>query len=264
MAFFYSSALPLCQLCHSTTMSSGASLPKSSSPSCATKRQISTVYDSQPQSFFLSRLPTEIRLQIYQLLLTLPPDFFNPLLRSLISQNHYSSYLLPSIPLFPSLLLVCRQIYAEAHAIPYTSHQFSAHQTLLTKMPYLVNPSRPILSPPTDPETGHPLIRRWHVLVRLDTDPRFTALQAKEAFSNAEELEIEVWKAMYGADTGYDVLKTFAEIRGVKRARVTGRCDDSLKRWLEKLLVQEEGTEAEEWRECDGDEETRLWELSNR
>ncbi|KAJ5050496.1 uncharacterized protein L3040_002375 [Drepanopeziza brunnea f. sp. 'multigermtubi'] len=65
------------------------------------------------------------------------------------------------------------------------------------------------------------LIRRFHIRVRLDCDPNFSAKKATESFTGMEELTIEVFQAQFGG-SDYEVLTLFEDIRGVKRARVYG------------------------------------------
>ena len=59
------------------------------------------------------------------------------------------------------------------------------------------------------------LISRWTLTLRLDTDPRFSAQAAKEAFSGAEFFELRVWQSMFDG-CGAGVLKLFMGVRGVK------------------------------------------------
>ena len=61
--------------------------------------------------------------------------------------------------------------------------------------------------------------------MRLDTDPRFTAMQVEESFTGVEELDIEVFQSMY-ASCDFNVLKLFEGVRGVSRAMVRGSVGD--------------------------------------
>ncbi|KAF1345688.1 hypothetical protein BDV97DRAFT_26529 [Delphinella strobiligena] len=76
----------------------------------------------------------------------------------------------------------------------YAANTFAAHSSLLSSMPYLIHPSRPVVSGP-----GLRKIRKWYISVRLDVDPKFDAQKVKEAFSGAEELEIDVYQPSYGS-----------------------------------------------------------------
>lgn len=184
---------------------------------------------TQPTSGFLA-LPGELRNTIYALVLT-PP--YIPHLRSLATRGLCSDYVLPSLNLSPGLLRTCRQIHDEAASILYGTNQFASHPSLLTAMPYLVSPRRPIIEGP-----GRSKITRWYIHLRLDVDPRFSAEQLQEAFSGVAELEIEVFQPSYGyGDIG--ALKLFEGIRGVGVAKVTGGSglDVQYARWLERELM---------------------------
>lgn len=79
--------------------------------------------------------------------------------------------------------------------------------------------------------------------MRLDVDPKFDAEQATKAFSGAEELEIDVFQAMYGS-CDFSVLRLFDQVRGVGKATVscsTG-CEDYA-RWLEAAMTMPVGTD---------------------
>ncbi|KAI4857897.1 hypothetical protein E4T45_00597 [Aureobasidium sp. EXF-8846] len=81
-------------------------------------------------------------------------------------------------------------------------------------------------------------IKRWYIYLRLDIDARFTAEQLEQAFSDAEELEIEYFQPAYGyGDNG--TLKLFEGIRGVGLAKVIGGsgCDAEYARSLEAMLM---------------------------
>ncbi|KAF2104919.1 hypothetical protein NA57DRAFT_51711 [Rhizodiscina lignyota] len=184
-------------------------------------------YEPQPQSRLLS-LPTEIRLEIYYHLLILPSDL-PPSLRTLAGRNHLSSYLYklsssssdhpnPADALIhPQILATCRQCCEEAIPILYKCNTFTAHPSLLTSLPSLPPLQKSITS-----SRVLCMIRRWHVQVRLDCDPRYSRDQVTQAFSAAEELEVECWQAMYGGADPLAVLGKFAGVRGVRRVTVKG------------------------------------------
>ena len=88
-------------------------------------------------------------------------------------------------------------------------------------------------------------ISRWTLTLRLDTDPRFSALAAKEAFSGAEFFELRVWQSMFDG-CGAGVLRLFMGVRGVKCARVRGSVEEGLARWLEGRMMRPLVGEAEE------------------
>jgi len=201
-------------------------------------------HKAQPFSPLLS-LPAELRLQIYAHLLSIPADDL-ALLRRLTSRNHLSSYVLPTLDLYPEILRVSRQTYTEAHAILYASNTYCAHACRLTSTPYLLASSKPVLSP-----RCIRLIKKWHIQVRLDCDPNYNKQQATEAFTGAEELELEIWQAMFGA-AGEGVLKLFAGVRAVGKAKVTGSVTPGVKRWLEYTMRKpvewvSRGDEGELW-----------------
>jgi hypothetical protein len=199
-------------------------------------------------------LPGEIRNAIYELLLTSP---LLPSLRKAISMNHFSSYVLPALPLTPTLLSTCRQIHAEASPFLYTRNTFTASPTLLTDMPYLVHPSRPIWCPNVNKS-----IKRWFVNIRIDCDPRFTEDQVTKAFSGVEELEVEATQAMFRA-SGNGVLLLFKNVRGVSRAVVQGSVDREFAEYLENCMMSPIGSQLEPFdeelaRKCD------VWTHGNR
>lgn len=165
-------------------------------------------------------LPGEIRNQIYILLLILPPPSLTDPLSTTASVH-------------PSILQSCRQVHKEAKEVFYGSNVFMAHSKLLSGLPRL----RPYYPPIT---TGSliSLVRRWHIRVRLDCDPFFSAEQAKAAFDDAEELIIEVLQTQFGS-SDYGVLKRFEEVRGIKKARVYGSIASFpvYANWLRSLLM---------------------------
>ena len=65
------------------------------------------------------------------------------------------------------------------------------------------------------------MIHRYHIRIRLDCDPNFSAKAAKESFDGMDELTIEAFQAQYGS-SDHGVLELFEGIRGVKQAKVYG------------------------------------------
>ncbi|TVY55103.1 hypothetical protein LSUE1_G009500, partial [Lachnellula suecica] len=147
-------------------------------------------------------LPGEIRNQIYTLLLLLP--------------SFSTRRPLGDSPIYPSILSTCHKIHTEARQILYSSNTFLAHPSLLTAMPRLRIYYSTISSP-----SLISLIRRFHIIVRLDCDPNYTFEKVKKAFSGAEELTIQVFQAQFGS-SDYKVLRLFEGVRGVQRVRVYG------------------------------------------
>ncbi|KAF2251506.1 hypothetical protein BU26DRAFT_284493 [Trematosphaeria pertusa] len=180
--------------------------------------------NEQDESLFF-RLPAELRNQVYVELLC--PDAVK--LKDLARRNRDKNLGVRHSNLHPAILSTCRKIHQEAQRLLYT-HVFHAHPSLLTSLPHLT--SKPVLYPSVTS-----LISRWHISLRLDTDPRFTFSQATAAFSSAEYLEIHVWQAQFEA-CDYSMLKLFTGVRGVKVARVAGSVDFELARWLEHNMMQ--------------------------
>lgn len=183
----------------------------------------------------LLALPAELRNEIYIHLLT---SSYVPAIRRISTRGYVSDYVLPSLRLTPALLRTCRQIYDEALSVLYGHNIFAAHPSLLASLPYLVSPRRPVTS-----GAGLGKIRKWYISVRLDVDPKFDAEKARIAFSGAEELEIDVFQAMYGS-CDFSVLELFNEVRGVGKAKVIGSTGcASYCRWLEQSMMKLEGEE---------------------
>jgi hypothetical protein len=163
--------------------------------------------------------PGEIRNQIYQQLLIVPPLSI--------------PRLLGDPPIYPQILAVCHKVHEEARQILYSCNTFLAHPNLLSGMPRLRLYYDTISSP-----TLISLIQRYHIRVRLDCDPNFSLKKATDAFTGVEELTIEVFQAQFGS-SDYKVLRLFEGIRGVKRARVYGSVTafPEYVEWLETALV---------------------------
>ena len=117
----------------------------------------------------------------------------------------------------------------------YKNNIFTAHSTLQTSLPYLLHPSRPVLSP-----TAASLITRWRIHVRLDVDQRYSAQDVTQAFTGCEELEVEAAETMFRG-SGSGILMLFEHVRGVKKARVWGSVEEELARWLESVMMSAVG-----------------------
>jgi len=201
---------------------------------------------TKSQSRLLS-LPAELRLQIYTLLLS-PPHLAT--IRRISSRGYCSDYILPPLSLTPSLLGTCRQINNEATPILYGQNTFAAHQSLLTDLPYLVTNSRPVTC-----GRGKELIKRWYVNVRLDTDARYSAEKARDAFTGVESLCIDVFQAMFGG-CDFSVLKLFEGVRGVKQCTIQGSVGDGrYARWLEEAVCKEVGEEVADFVEINEEDD---------
>lgn len=190
--------------------------------------------NEQEQSVFF-RLPAELRNDIYKELLC--PDALSP--RELAQQSkdlqrRGFNQTFTKTSLHPAILSTCRKVAQEAECLLYESNVFHAHPSMLSGMPHLTSPAKPVLYPSVTSQ-----IRRWQISLRLDIDQRFTAQQAAKAFSGAEYLEVRVWQAQFEA-CDYSVLKLFTGVRGVKVARVGGSVDEELAHWLEHLMMEPE------------------------
>ncbi|KAI4741640.1 hypothetical protein E4T50_07941 [Aureobasidium sp. EXF-12298] len=186
---------------------------------------------AQRTSAFLM-LPAELRNAIYALLLKAPAHVKQS--RRVATRGLCSDYILPPLDLCPALLRTCKQIHNEAASVLYGANQFASHPSLLTALPYLMSPRQPITEGP-----GRWKIQRWYIYLRLDVDVRFTAEQLEQAFSGAEELEVEYFQPAYGyGDNG--TLKLFEGIRGVGLAKVVGGsgCDAEYARSLEAMIMR--------------------------
>ncbi|KAF2161014.1 hypothetical protein M409DRAFT_59534 [Zasmidium cellare ATCC 36951] len=219
---------------------------------------MSTHLQPQPHSHLLS-LPTELRLQIWELLLLHHVHILKTLLQT--SPTHRP---------IASLLRTSKQIYAETLPILYGENTFLAHPTLLTTLPaFLLSKTgshRPLTLPPITAPRLLPLIRKFYIHVRLDTDPRFSKLQATESFTGVQELEVEVFQAMYGS-CDFEVLRLFEGVRGVGRCVVWGSVGDGrYAAWLAKSMMKSVGEEVEGFKEefVGGDRGWHAWAQGNR
>ncbi|KAF2636263.1 hypothetical protein P280DRAFT_409637 [Massarina eburnea CBS 473.64] len=189
-------------------------------PSRATALEMSQQEDSL---FFC--LPAELRNKIYTELLC--PEAVTA---KCLAKRDIRTTTTPT-PVYGAILSTCRRIHDEAGPLLYTQNIFHAHPSLLTSMPHYSSPDRPALYP--NPLS---LVKRWQISLRLDTDPRFTACQATQAFSGAEFLEIKVWQAQFHA-CDLAVLRLFLGVRGVKVVRVLGLEREDVARWLERVMM---------------------------
>lgn len=207
----------------------------------------------QPQSRLLS-LPAELRNSIWEELL--------------IQQNDESQKNGRNERFCANILHTCKQIHAETLPILYGENTFLAHPSLLTSLPSFLlstRPSRATLPPVTHPRLLS-YIRKFYIHVRLDTDPRFSATQATEAFTGVDELELEVFQAMYGS-CDFSVLKLFEGVRGVGKVVVWGSVGDGkYAEWLAGAMMSPPGTERGRFEEryVGGDKGWDAWTHGNR
>ena len=196
------------------------------------KEQPSMDLDSptdQSQSRLLA-LPAELRNCIWQLLLVQSTQGA-PAIRTYISTGA-SETVRRSNRFCANVLKTCKTINYEATPILYGENVFRAHPSLLAALPSLL---RIKLPPVTHPRVAK-LIQRYYIHVRLDTDPRFSKRQVEESFTGVEELELDVFQAMYGS-CDFTVLKLFEGVRGVGRARVQGSIGDGqYANWLARTM----------------------------
>ncbi|RDW88565.1 hypothetical protein BP6252_00597 [Coleophoma cylindrospora] len=165
-------------------------------------------------------LPGEIRNHVYKLLLLVP----SPSTPRILGSD-------PSLHI--QILAVCRQIHEEAAEMLYGSNTFLAHPSLLSGLPRLRLYYGVISSP-----RSISLIQRYHIRVRLDCDPNFSANKASDCFSGKEELTIEVFQAQFGS-SDHKVLELFEGIRGIKKARIYGSviAFPRYRQWLEDAMM---------------------------
>ncbi|KAF2156960.1 hypothetical protein K461DRAFT_309159 [Myriangium duriaei CBS 260.36] len=182
----------------------------------------------------LFRLPPELRHQIWSYLL--PP-------MAAISSTTASS----NPTLHPTLARTSQRLHYELTPLLY-DRPFTAHETLLTALPYYLTRSRPV------PEHMARLYSdRWILHVRLDTDPRWTRGQVKEAFDGVRELRVECGQAQYGG-CGKENAELLGVVRGVGRVVVHGVGEWGMV--LGKVMEGEEGSGMGEVEGSEGD----LWE----
>jgi len=71
-------------------------------------------------------------------------------------------------------------------------------------------------------------------------DAGFSKAQVSDAFSGAEELEVEVWQPMF-AEADLAVLRLFEGVREVRRAKVSGCVGRGYGAWLEGIMMADYG-----------------------
>lgn len=210
---------------------------------------------SQDQSILLS-LPAELRVPIYTFILTLPTcrklidanDIFSDASRGSSGASVISSAT-KAPPNVTAILTTCRLTAEEASPLLYSLNTFTAHSTLMTSLPSpLLSPSHKILNP-----VHVRNIRKWHIHVRLDVDPRFTEEQVTAAFTGCEELTVDCTEAMFRS-AGCGVVLLFAGVRDVGRVKIRGGgVDDGVRDWLQRRMRKPIGWEGDgKWWESAG------------
>lgn len=196
-------------------------------------------------SSLLLALPAELRNSIYRFILLQPSDIPHALFfLDNTSPDTSSNARWPHI--CTKILRTCKQINAEATPILYGENIFLAHSALLATLPSLLlatQPHRVVSSPVLQPRVTT-MIRRFHIQVRLDVDPRFDAAKLEASFTGAEELVVEVFQAMFES-CDFTVLKLFEGVRGVGKAKVFGSVGDGkYASWLGQNMMSPPGTQA--------------------
>lgn len=145
--------------------------------------------------------------------------------------------LLGDPPIYPQVLAVCHQVYDEARPVLYGCNTFLAHPNLLAGMPRLR-----LYYDTISKASLISLIQRFHIRVRLDCDPNFSAKGAAESFTGVKELTVEVTQAQFGS-SDYKVLRLFEDVRAVEQARVYGSVSafPAYVGWLQSSMMTPEG-----------------------
>ncbi|MCJ1444983.1 MAG: hypothetical protein MMC23_005487 [Stictis urceolatum] len=193
-------------------------------------------------------LPAEIRNQIYELALTAPQH--KPIKGGLRTSK--------PLGLVPSIICLSRQTWTECSALLYTENWFQAHPNLLNSLPYKTDPSRPVTSPACTP-----LIRKFYLEVRLDTDHWWNEEDLRKAFSGADDLHILAWQPSFGL-CGLGTLERFRKVRRIGKAKVEG-CGVPVEfaRWLEETMESDESDDEHEAYELE-QPQWDTWDNGNR
>ncbi|KAK3325702.1 hypothetical protein B0H66DRAFT_135319 [Apodospora peruviana] len=192
-------------------------------------------------SIFLS-IPLELRLEVYKHLLVLQPVITA---KNNNNNNKTTADKQQQSQLYPSILSTCKQIHTEALPILYSQNSFLAHPSTLASSPCLTPLHQP-LSPSSSVGGVVSLIRRWRIRVRLDSaPPPWPASAIATAFSGADELVVQVWRAMFMSPASVDVLRRFEGVRGIRTVRIVGSiCGfEGYVKWLEGTMKQQQEPE---------------------
>ncbi|TWU77604.1 hypothetical protein ED733_007880 [Metarhizium rileyi] len=172
-----------------------------------------------PQCRLLS-LPLELRLQIYTLLLLLPP---------------YSKHSIHPTSVHAAILRTSRQVHAEASPLLYTQNVFLAHPSLLTSFPRLRENY-----PPVKEDLAIARIRRFRLLIRLDCDLPYSRETAAKALSHMDEVIVDVAQAVF-LGAGCENLRVLEDVRGVGRVVIRGSTTgfERYADWLQGVMEAE-------------------------
>lgn len=203
----------------------------SDSPSSSSSISTTTIPSSQEQQqghqspSFLT-IPLEIRLQIYAYLL----------LASSAPASYSHFY---TTKIYTPILLASRLTNHEATPILYRHNTFTAHPSLLASFPRL----RAAFPPITQPYPVS-LIRRFHLTLRLDCDPGFTADAATAAFSGRDALTLHLTQSSF-LGVGCANLRLFEGVRGVRRVKIGGSTTgfEAYIAWLEGVMMADKGVD---------------------
>lgn len=236
-------------------------------------------------------LPLEMRHQIYTYLVVLPP-LPNPHELSILGNaklhnkyNWHEFHTPASVPslLHLAILSVSRQIYREAFSVLYGRNTFTVHHFLFATHTRLYDPCPHITTIPQHSPShsrrhhqfrcpgqrrswryfdkrnhaGVPLIRRWHLPIRIEHRPLWDAADLTRAVAGAQLLTVELLSGhgnhpdrphFVGGDKD-PLLPVLEGVRGVRRVRIrwcAGRQDDRpverYLRWLEGVMSSPVGT----------------------
>lgn len=198
-----------------------------------------TYTNEQLQCLLLS-LPAEIRNQIWHYILVqcrtpiLPTHNFQAALANTKTlQSRFCA----------NILKTCKRINIEATPILYGENVFAAHPSLLATLPAFSLSIRPnkVNLPPVKERRVVNLVKKYYIFVRLDTDAGYSETQVEESFNGCDELEIDVFQAMYGS-CDFTNLKRFEGVRGVGRVRIHGSLGDRrYADWLTECMQAEPG-----------------------
>lgn len=178
-------------------------------------------------------LPPEIRLQIYSYLLLLPP----------YTRRSPASEAPP--PIHAAITLTSRLVHAESSPVLYAKNTFLAHPDLLTSFPRLRASYQPVKEASA---ISH--IRRVYLVIRLDTDLRFTRDAAARMLSGLELVVIDVVQAMFMGVQGCENLRVLEGVRGVKEVVFRGSTTgfETYLEWLRRKMESDEDRQGElEW-----------------
>ncbi|KAM0255237.1 hypothetical protein ACHAQJ_006001 [Trichoderma viride] len=194
-----------------------------------------TTTSSEPRVGFMS-LPLELRFQIYNLLLSIPP---RPRSKS---PSHDLLCCNSEAPVYvhPAILLANRQINYEATPFLYSSNMFIAHPSLLASFPRLRNWYPPM----REANALVPLIHRFHVQVPLDLELPYDRQAAAKSFSGVDELSIDLVQSVF-LGVSCNNLTVFDEVRGVKKVYICGSTTgfEHYIAWLKNAMTSPIGAE---------------------